>query len=268
MPLTEDQAVKARAAAFAIAAQEREAKAAAATAYEAARAQQELAKSYAGQAAAVRDAARAQAELASPVLALLGAQQRVREAQERLTEAQNSGETSADELREAQVGVVEAQGALEVAAANATQNINEGTTSFAELARQAGITDSDIRDIINSLNELPTTVPININFRVTGLDNIPGELNPDLPDVPRLAGGGHMNARETALVGEKGPELWRPDTAGQVIPLGGNTSNTSSSTVQVFVDGGGGDVADQTALGLLMGGITEEIEWAGTSTIR
>lgn len=38
--------------------------------------------------------------------------------------------------------------------------------------------------------------------------------------TPTMAGGGRLSAGEMALVGERGPELFRPDTAGTVIPNG------------------------------------------------
>ena len=39
-------------------------------------------------------------------------------------------------------------------------------------------------------------------------------------DIPGFAGGGSMVANQPAIVGEKGPELWVPNTAGQVVPNG------------------------------------------------
>ena len=54
--------------------------------------------------------------------------------------------------------------------------------------------------------------------------------------LPGLASGGPMRAGDIAMVGEKGPEIFRADTAGTVIPNGGGLGG--AMTVNVTVQGG------------------------------
>lgn len=63
----------------------------------------------------------------------------------------------------------------------------------------------------------------------------------DFPQVPDGEGamGGHMRAGETWLVGERGPELFRPDVSGDIIPnneIGGNVTNNYYLTMPTTAD--------------------------------
>jgi phage-related minor tail protein len=47
--------------------------------------------------------------------------------------------------------------------------------------------------------------------------------------LPGFANGGNISANQLSIIGEKGPELFKPRSAGTVIPngaLGGNTQVT------------------------------------------
>lgn len=63
----------------------------------------------------------------------------------------------------------------------------------------------------------------------------PVSLSPLPNSIPLHAEGGHMAAGETGIVGDAGPEVWRPDTAGEVIPLskmkseGGDVHNNTTN---------------------------------------
>ena len=67
--------------------------------------------------------------------------------------------------------------------------------------------------------------------------------------LPAFAGGGAVNANRPILVGERGPEIWRPPGKGRIIPnsgMGGgvtvNITNRSGADVDVqeHPDGRGG----------------------------
>ena len=65
--------------------------------------------------------------------------------------------------------------------------------------------------------------------------------------IPGHASGGGMAAGEAGIVGERGPELWVPNTGGTVVPngqfggsMGGSTDN-STHTYQITIQGAGKD---------------------------
>ena len=61
-----------------------------------------------------------------------------------------------------------------------------------------------------------------------------GQQGGGIGSVPVHAEGGHMSANELGIVGDAGPEVWHPDSAGSVIPMdkltgkGGDTNNTAN----------------------------------------
>lgn len=221
----------------------------------------------------IRAAASAQAEAASPVLALLRAQERVRDAQARLIELEKDQKTSSEELQAAQVDVIEAQLGLETSAANAADKLGSAEEAMLTAGAQAGLSEEDVRDLIASLDDLPTSVVIDVNTRFNETGRKPSTDVPtgtaDLVSraVDRFGGiqafqfGGSFAAGQTIDVGEAGPERLVPTGSGNVAPTQGDR------TVQIFMESAG-DAFDDTSLALAMAGITEEMEWAGPSTLR
>ncbi len=224
---------------------------------------------------AIRDVARAQAEAANPLLALVRAQSGVLEAQQAIVEVQEDSEASAQDLVDANVDLLEAQLDLEGATADAADKLEEGETALFDLAEQAGVSEEFIRDLIASLDDLPTQVGIDINLRfredgsrIRGEGFLP-DFDPDRPsDRPgaRQFGGEHA-ALEPIRVGEGGPETLIPLLPGRIeagtagAPAGGDTNIT-------LVMEGTGDSFEDVQLGLAMIGITESIEFGGDSTLR
>ena len=83
--------------------------------------------------------------------------------------------------------------------------------------------------------------------------------------------GGPVAAGEPVFVGERGRELWVPDRAGSIVSNSVlNQSMSRSVTVEINGAVFGSDVDVQAAVqaGLIAGGVTESVEWAGTTTIR
>ena len=66
------------------------------------------------------------------------------------------------------------------------------------------------------------------------------------PPVPS-ARGGHRNANQLLLVGEEGPELFRPDSAGTVIPNGGGGGLVVNVYAQVLTPGAAQALAAEIA---------------------
>lgn len=69
-----------------------------------------------------------------------------------------------------------------------------------------------------------------------------------------LAGGGHLRAGEPAIVGENGPELWRPNTAGRVIPNPATAAALSGGIARVNLNIDRRKWVDQSDYELTYGG--------------
>ncbi len=220
---------------------------------------------------AIRDVSRAQAEAANPLLKLLGAQGRVRDAQQRIIDVQEDDEASTQDLFDAKVDLLEAQLDLEGATAEAADKIQAGETAFFELGKEAGLTEAFIREVIASLDDMPTLTEINIHTRFTssgeeirgparGRQGLPG----DRPSPNQFAG--EFGALEPIRVGEGGPETLIPSLPGRI--ESGPAGNTGGETNITLVMEGTGDGFEDVQLGLAMIGITESIEFGGDSTLR
>ncbi len=225
------------------------------------------------EAEAIRGVARAQAEAANPLLKLLGAQSRVRDAQQAIIDVQEDDEASSQDLFDAKVDLLEAQLGLEGATADAVDKIQDGETAFFELAIQAGLSEGFIRDLIDSLDDLPTMTEINIHTRFTdsgaeirGPARSPGRPGQagDRPSPNQFAG--EFGALEPIRVGEGGPETLIPSLPGRIET--GPAGNTGGETNITLVMEGTGDGFEDVQLGLAMIGITESIEFGGDSTLR
>ncbi len=225
---------------------------------------------FVAEADAIRDIAKAQAEAASPLLQVLRAQERVVAAQDALTEAQKGGKETAGDLRDAQLDLLEAQLGLEGASANAADKIQDGGAALFDLAQQVGISEEVVRELIDALDDLPTSVVIDFETRFTETGRRAGGDSPlsrsEVGSLLRGTGrqhGGDFDALQPIRVGEAGPETLIPRTAGTIAPA----ESGPSTTVQVFLEGTG-DSFDDVALALAMSGIAETIELGGDSTIR
>jgi len=111
-----------------------------------------------------------------------------------------------------------------------------GNAVSGALNGMAGIGTTIINDIIKGLNVVIDTVDTaigKINFFGVGL---PKHL---IPNIPQLAMGGPLGAGQMALVGEQGPELFVPSSAGQIVPHGqfGAGGGAAAGPVYLQIDG-------------------------------
>jgi hypothetical protein len=71
-----------------------------------------------------------------------------------------------------------------------------------------------------------------------------GALPAGLPSSVFFADGGHMDAGQTGIVGDAGPEVWKPDTAGSIVPFdkltkgakGGDTNHNTLININGVTD--------------------------------
>ena len=219
---------------------------------------------------AIREVVKAAAEAASPLLQVLRAQERVTAAQERLTEVKDDDKSTTADLRDANLDLLEAQLGLEGATANAADKIQDGGAALFDLAEQVGISEEVVRELIDALDDLPTSVVIDFETRFTetgrraptGADT-PGEIFRLLRGDGKIHGG-DFDALQPIRVGEAGPETLIPRTAGTIATA---EATAASQVFNIFLEGSG-DAFDDVQLALAMDGITEAIEFGGDSTLR
>jgi hypothetical protein len=97
----------------------------------------------------------------------------------------------------------------------------------------AGVGKSIIDGIIGGLN----TAIDAVNSHIPSIFGV--KVFPSIPHIPMLAAGGPLDAGQMALVGERGPELFVPSSAGTVIPnnaLGGG-AGAGPVNIHLQVDG-------------------------------
>ena len=144
----------------------------------------------------------------------------------------------------------------------AIQTILGGTRQEAiDLLTQLGVLDDQGNIVVKFTLETGITGPL-----------AGGHFNKLLPaDFPGKARGGPVSAGQPYIVGEEGPELFTPGRNGSITPNNVLTQNMQRSVVVDLSGSSFGDpvdVASGVQTGLIAAGVSEEIEWAGTTTIR
>jgi TP901 family phage tail tape measure protein len=181
----------------------------------------------------------------------------------------------AEAIARAELAVVEAtlraQGALDAFGfdpANLEASIGIIQTVLGKSREEAIL----LLETLGVLDGTQITTVVEVKTRVTGplSRSLTGLAGIDFV-VGEKAHGGAVSAGSPFLVGERGPELFVPDRSGTIVP--NNVLNQSSQrSVTVEINGAvfGSDVDVQAAVqaGLIAGGVTESVEWAGTTTIR
>jgi hypothetical protein len=171
---------------------------------------------------------------ADPAFALFDASQNLAEAQKAYTDALVDSGPKSYATMQAALDLADAQFEAEAAGLLFAESSGESTTALENMMRAAGLTEEAIRLIIDSMldyNATPLRNPIRFDSR-TGAPIL-------TPRVGQFQHGGHMNPGRLGLVGERGPEAFVPDVAGQIIPnnqLGGGVSGRPL-IVQLQLDG-------------------------------
>ncbi len=117
-----------------------------------------------------------------------------------------------------------------------------GELSFSSLKRTAL---SVLNDIANSAIQSGLN---SIFGQSSGIGGFLGDLAGSV--LFGRAGGGTVGARQPYLVGERGPELFVPESPGRIIPGGGRTTAPSSKsnniTINITNQGGGNDMTQRS----------------------
>ncbi len=114
------------------------------------------------------------------------------------------------------------------------RNAKEAATGFAKAWDEALLTVGQgfgdlFADVISGAKTFGDALSQIINQVLNSLFSYIGTelFHVIFPGIPKKAGGGPMAAFEPAIVGDRGPELWVPRTAGDIIPnheFGGTTN--------------------------------------------
>lgn len=213
--------------------------------------------------------------LSSPTFKAVKAVESLKKAQANALEVAANSKSSAEDIAAAQLAVVEetlkAQGALDELGfdpANLEGSI-QAIQSTLSIGRDEAL---DLLETLGILDGKQITTLLEIQTSVTG--PLAGAVGAggELHISGARAGGGPVTAGRSYLVGEEGEEVFTPTQNGMIIPNGSLTTNSSSRSVSVDLSGSTFaseiDVQGAVQSGLIAGGVTESVEWAGSTTIR
>lgn len=176
-----------------------------------------------------------------PAFAAVKAIEGLETAQADLIELQESGKASAEELARAELdvalAVLEAQGALDTFSAG---NIEE---QVGIIAAALGISDQAARDLLETLGIIDSTSVSADATVVFSAGGSQAARQAVISSGARFAGvrqhGGRGTKGDAFLVGEAGPELFIPDSAGMIVPndmLQAGAQTTETHTTINFVN--------------------------------
>jgi len=216
--------------------------------------------------AEVNGLANAILELSSPSLKAINAVEKMQTAEESLNDVLADTKATTEDVAQAQldfaVAIFEAQGALDGVDANSVNG------AMQILQDALGLSDDEARDLLETLGlldgtDVNSTVTVTHRNQFDDFDRGPGGAR---------AHGGPVSAGGSFLVGEQGPEIFTPNASGRIIPNDQLGSNAGGRTVQVTITGNeiaeSIDLSQAVQTGLLMAGITEEVEFLGSTTVR
>lgn len=179
-----------------------------------------------------RDLANSFLEAADPAFAAASAVERHTSAVEARTEVYADSKSSAEDLARADLEVAEtalaAQGALNAFGEAGVQGSISALAAALDVPRDKA---AEILETLGLIDGLEVTAVVNVSQR--GTVSIPGTR---IGGITERAGGGRLAARQPAVVGERGPELWIPDHAGTVIPNHRLASVTNSPTTTTNIN--------------------------------
>jgi hypothetical protein len=123
-----------------------------------------------------------------------------------------------------------------------------------QLRDEAGLTLTQVQDLIAALESLPTLVTTTIHIK--WIDDRPDDTPFNVPvtnqneDSAVRAFGGSLLKNQMSMVGEHGPELFMPYASGTIIP-NSKLNSGSNETVYNLTINGSEDVADDGRVTLL-----------------
>ncbi len=214
------------------------------------------------QAAAIRGVTSAAREAASPALALLRAQERVVAAEVGLREARVAGKPASDDVIAATADLIEAELERDAAAIVVTGTFIDGQAAIREYGDASIATAGEVDALVVAIAGIPTTKDIQFTATFRGFERIEqltgsGGLSDTFGPAGTREHGGPVTAGGAFLVGERGPELFIPNSGGQIVAnnkLGGQSIvvNVNEPTTT--------DLAADLSAGLIAAQITQQVE--------
>jgi len=212
-------------------------------------------------------------EMSDPAFKAAKAVEAYNKAQEGLTAANKENDTK--KIAAAQLALWEAtlkaQGSLDAFGFDP----NNIEASILSVEGALGTTRDEAIELLNSFGlldgmEVATVVNVTANVAKSISQALVGYTG--LEGLGGRASGGPVSAGVPYKVGEQGMELFVPDRSGTIIPNNVLTQNSTARHVTVDMSGStftsNVDVASAVKAGLIAGGVSEAVEWAGSTTIR
>lgn len=214
-----------------------------------------------------------QVAMVDPVVSGVNALNNYKDALAASVEAIAEYKEGSDEANEAGLQLLESYANL-VGEATALADATGTTAADAirTLGQEAGLTETQIRDILAAMRELDGfAAEASLNVKVTGATSMqvgsqrvdPGEFIAQTPTRIFRQHGGPVTANNPFIVGERGPELFVPNTSGQIIPeLPAMTSGPTTifNTEMTFERVEGDNIDEDIQRGLLLSDVGQYAE--------
>ena len=217
--------------------------------------QEDLASAFEETKLAIQDAAdavkaydEAFRRLTDPVFRAISDQQRLADAMTNYKDVADDAEASTGDVEEALFGLLEAQQEANSSASALPETMGRTEQAFFQLGEQLGLTAEDlaiVQDRLDTLDGTSARADLTVFFKTGGsklaIDAIAAGEGAQVGNIQFRQHGGRVAARQPAILGERGPELWIPDTSGFVISNAdvqrliagmGNTNNTWNFPIQ------------------------------------
>lgn len=162
-----------------------------------------------------------------PLFAYREATRKVGEAQIAANEARDEFGDGSPEHIEALLGVAEAGYDLEAAMIRVAEQSNLTRSQFETQLKQMGLfTDEQIQAILDDFESIDAFRFSDKSIRINTSGSGAGLIGVDFA----AAHGASVKAGQIGVVGEDGPELFKPKTAGDIIPIGSNGGGSLGNT--------------------------------------
>lgn len=164
-------------------------------------------------------------EAADPIFGAVAAVDRFRDAQANLKDIEKDRDSTAEDVAEAQLKVAESALEAQSAIEGLSQGeLNQGIQAIADALE---VSDDEARNLLETLGLLDgKTVTTVVRTRFEGPQRYGGPVD---GYGGRRASGGPVDPSQFYMVGERGPELFVPHTAGVIVPNGATASSGGSS---------------------------------------
>ena len=120
-------------------------------------------------------------------------------------------------------------------AQQAVEDINNMTVQFDTMTGSVETSSETVNSLVGVLGEIPSDIPVHISVTTDPVPALPNQ--PGGQQQPQYrAIGGPVNEGQPYIIGERGPELFVPNTSGTIVPNGGFGGFNDNSQTNIYAN--------------------------------